>query len=81
MLKTKVLAQLHDLRHQRLGIGGIALVDRDGHRATGARGQQAVVDLQLVLLAVAVMTDLTQRAVRAFEVAGGQVIEGERAFA
>src|ERR1019366_5900073 len=42
---------------------------------------ESIVDLQLVLLAVAAVADAPQRTVRALEVARGEVIEGEAAFA
>ena len=66
-----------ELGPQRVGIGGIAL--EHGHRDRDAPrvGQQAVVDLQLSLLAVPVVAAGGERAGEALEVAGAQVVEGE----
>ena len=80
-LKSKGLLELCDLRHQGLRIPRITLVHRHRDRATLPGGQKAVVHLQLVLLAVAVVADASQRTVRALEVARGEVIERQRPFA
>jgi len=74
-LEAEVALELRHLRHERLRVVGVALVDRHGHRTTAAVGQEAVVDLELVLLAVAVVADLGERAGRPLEVAGGEVVE------
>ena len=79
-LKAKLLAQLIDLRHQRARIGGVALVDRDGHRTARPRGEQSIVHLRRIALAVAAVTDLRQRTAIAFEVARTQVIERQGTF-
>src|ERR1035441_1702079 len=74
-LEAKVLAQLLDLIRQCARIGCVALVYRDGHRATGAIGQQSVVHLQAIALAIAAVADLGQRAKTPFEVTQTQVIK------
>jgi len=56
---------------------GVALVDRHSHWATAAVGEEPVVHLELVLLAVAVVADRSERAGLPLEVAGGEVVEGQ----
>src|SRR5215469_13681782 len=80
MLEAKLLTQLLDLRHQRLGIPSVAFIHRDRHWTARLIGQQAVVDLELVLLPVAVMADLGQGTVRTLEVAGREIVKRQRAF-
>jgi hypothetical protein len=53
LLDAEVLAQALELGHQGLAVGHIALVHRHRHRATARIGEQAVVDLQHAVAAVA----------------------------
>src|ERR1039458_5681766 len=80
-LEAKVLAQLLDLIRQCARIGRVALVYRDGHRATGTIGQQSVVHLQGIALAITAVADLSQRATTTFEVTRAQVIQPDAAGA
>ena len=74
------LSDLLDLRLQRLRIAGVALEDRYRNRDATRVGQQAVVDLELSLLAVAVVTQRRQRTGDALEVAGAQIVERQTLF-
>ena len=56
-------------------VGDITLVDRDRDRAAAHIGEQAIVDLQRSLPAVAAVAELGQRTGDAFEVARRQVVE------
>src|SRR4029077_11352033 len=58
---------------------GVALEHLDGHRATVGGAQQAVDDLQIALLAVAVGAAPRELAAAAFHIARGQVVEHQRA--
>jgi hypothetical protein len=75
LLMPELFPKLLNLGHQGLGVAGVPLIDRDGHRASAAIGQQSVIDLELVLLAVAVVTELGERTRSALEVARAQVVE------
>lgn len=44
-LDAELTAQTLDLGHERLAVGGVALVHRHGYRAAARIGEQAVVDL------------------------------------
>src|SRR6266850_404796 len=56
-LEREALLDLVDLGRKRARIAGVALEHLDGHRATVGGAQQAVDDLQLALLAVAVVAE------------------------
>jgi hypothetical protein len=79
LIDAEALAQLRDLRHERLRIGGVALKHRDGNRHAARIGKQSIVDLQLAALAVAVVAQGGQLAGAALEVARTQVIQQEAA--
>ena len=70
--------ELGDLVGERHGIGGVALEHLDGDGAAVGRAEKAVDDLQLALLAVAVVAALGQRAAAAFDVARRDVVEHQR---
>src|SRR5580658_5785972 len=76
LAKAKLLPDTLDFRHNRCAVGGIAREHTDGHRAATTIGDKPVVDLKLATLAVAVVTELRERACRALEVARRQIIEG-----
>src|ERR1039457_3157178 len=80
-LEAKVLAQLLDLIRQCARIGRVALVYRDGHRAACTIGQQSVVHLQGIALAIAAGADLGQGATTPFEVTRAQFIQRKPPFA
>jgi hypothetical protein len=65
VLDREALLDLVDLCGERARIGGVALECLDRHRATVGRAQQAVDDLQLALLAVAVVAEPRQLATNA----------------
>ena len=77
--QAELLAQLVGLRQEGGGIGGVAVEHRDRHRAAAAIAQQAPVDLQLALLAVATVAARRQRAAVALEVARRQIVERQAA--
>ena len=81
MIKREALLDLVDLCGERARIGGIALECLDRHRAAVSRAQQAVDDLQLALLAVAVVAALRQFAAAALQIARRHVVEHQRAGA
>ena len=81
MIEPKALLDLVDLGGQRARIAGVALEHLDRHRAAVGRAQQAVDDLQLALLAVAVVAEPRQLAAAALQVARGDVVEHQRAVA
>jgi hypothetical protein len=54
MVEAEALLELGDLAGERGGIAGRALEHLDGDRAAVGRAEQAVDDLQLALLAVAI---------------------------
>ncbi len=70
--------ELGDLIGQGHGIGGVSLEHLDGDGAAVGRAQKAVDDLQLALLAVAVVAAFGQRAAAAFDVARRDVVEHQR---
>ena len=70
--------QLGDLIGDRPGIAGIALEHLDRDRAAVGGAQQAVDDLRLALLAVAIVAALGQRTAAAFDIARRDVIEHQR---
>ena len=72
------LFQLGDLIRHGPGIAGIALEHLDRDRAAVGGAQQAVDDLRLALLAVAVVAALGQRTAAAFDVARRHVVEHQR---
>ena len=67
-----------DLIGKGHGIGGVAFEHLDGDGATVGRAQEAVDDLQLALLAVAVVAALGQRAAAGFDVARRDVVQHQR---
>ena len=69
VLDREALVDLVDLCGERARIGGVALEHLDRHRATVGRAQQAVDDLQLALLAVAVVAEPRQLAAAGLQVA------------
>jgi hypothetical protein len=69
VLDREALLDLVDLCGERARIGGVALEHLDRHRATVGRAQQAVDDLQLALLAVAVVAEPRQLAAAPLQVA------------
>src|ERR1700738_2635072 len=73
------LLDLVDVARKRARIAGVALEHLDGHRATVGGAQQAVDDLQLALLAVAVVAEPRQLAAAALHIARGHVVEHQRA--
>ena len=73
------VAHLVDLGQQGLGIARVALEDRHRHGDALLVGQQAVVDLELPFLAVAVVSQLGQGTGHALEVARRQVVERKAA--
>ena len=77
---AEAVLQAMDLGHEGLRIGGITLVNRHGHRAATMIRQEPVIDLEQALLAVPVITELSQRTGRALEVTGGEVVESQTAF-
>ena len=80
-LDAEVLLELVDLRHEGLGIVGVAVIDRHPHRAAAPIGEQPVVNLQLALFAVAIVPELGQRAGDSLEVARAQVVEHQTPLA
>src|ERR1700716_3791425 len=70
-LEREALLDLVDLGRKRARIAGVALEHLDGHRATVGGAQQAVDDLQLALLAVAVVAEPRQLAAAALHIARG----------
>ena len=79
MVQTEALFQLGDLIAKGRGVAGRALEDLNGDGAAIGRAQQAINDLQLALLAVAVVAELGERAAAAFHVARCHVVEHQRA--
>src|SRR5512147_1021802 len=78
-LQTEASLQLVDLRGERLRIGGVALEHLDRHRAAVGGAQQPKDDLRPVGTAIATVAPLPQLAAAALEIAGGDVIEHQRA--
>ena len=77
LLDAEVLPQRVDLAQQGRRITRVPLEDRDRHGDAPVVGKQAVVDLELALLAVAVVPQGRERTGHAFEVARGQVVESQ----
>jgi len=75
--QPKLLADLSDLRGQRLGIARIALEHLHRHRAPFPIRQEPKDDLQLVALAIARVAQPRQRTTPAFEVGRRDVVQGE----
>ena len=78
--ETVFVAQALDLRLQRGRVGLIAREDLDRYGTTLARRQQAVGDLLLALLAVAVVPEGRQRALATLDVGAGKVEQDQRAL-
>ena len=78
-LEREALLELVDLGRKRARIAGVALEHLDRHRAAVGGAQQAVDDLQLALLAVAVVAEPRQLAAAALHIARGHVVEHQRA--
>jgi hypothetical protein len=81
MRESEARLDLCDLRGERARVGGIALEYFDRHRAAIRGAQQAVDDLQLALLAVAVIAEPGKLAVAPLQVARRHVVEHQRAVA
>ena len=79
MVEAEALLQLGDLAGEGGGIAGRAFEHLDGDRAAVGRAEQAVDDLQLALLAVAIVAELGERAAASLHVARGHVVEHQRA--
>ena len=69
MVEAEALLELGDLVAERRGVAGRALEHLDGDRTAIGRAEQAIDDLQLALLAVAIVAELGERAAAAFHVA------------
>ena len=78
MIDGEAALELGDLVGERHGIGGVALEHFDGDGAAVGRAQEAVDDLQLALLAVAVVAAFGQGAAAAFDIARRDVVEHQR---
>ena len=81
MLHAEVGAQALHLGHEGETVGDVAFVHRHRHRAAARIGEQAVVDLQHAVAAVAAVADPGQRTGAALEVAGRQVVQHQAAGA
>ena len=79
-IQREAVAELLHLAVQRGGVGGVALEDLDGYRASVPVAEQGEDDLQLSPFLVPGVAVSGQLALAAFEVDGGQVAEDERAF-
>jgi hypothetical protein len=81
VLQAEPRPDLVDPRPERGGVAGIAFehFDRDRRAVLGA--QQAIDDLQLALLAAAIVAAPRERAAAAFEIARRHVVEHQRAVA
>ena len=69
VLDAKVIFELVHLRENGLRVVGVAFVNGHGDGTAAARRQQAVVHLELVARAVAVVAKLGERTFRTLEVA------------
>ena len=81
MVEAEALLELVDLCRQRHRIGGVPFEHLDSDRAAVGGAQQAVGDLQLAPLAVAVVAAPGERAAASFHVARRDVVEHQRAVA
>ena len=79
MLERETALDLVDLRGERARVGGVALEHFDRHRAAVRRAQQTVDDLQLALLAVAIVAEPGEFAAAPLQVARRHVVEHQRA--
>ena len=77
--QSEALAQRGHLVGDRVGVGGVAGEGLHGDRAAIAIAQQAVHDLRSVGAVVAGVAVRGELAAGAFDVAGGEVVEGEGA--
>ena len=75
-----MLPELSDLRHQGRRIAPVAIEDGDRHRAATTVRHEAVVDLELALLAVTILPQLGQRTLVTLKVARGEVVEHQAVF-
>ena len=76
----KALLQLVDRHGQRHWIGGVAIEHLDCDRAAVGRTHQADDDLWPVGTVVAAVAILRQFAAASFEIAGGDIVEQQRAI-
>ena len=74
-LEAEAFLQTLNLSQQSLDVADIAFMHRHGHRTPAHIAKQSVIDLQLALLEVPVVTVSGQRAGAAFKVTGSEVIE------
>ena len=79
-LKPEALAQLQDLVHDGVRVGGVAGIGFDRDRGSARRAQHGVDDLGLAALAVAVVAETRQRTGAPLVVAPAHVGEHRRAF-
>jgi hypothetical protein len=75
VLEREAGLDLVDLSGERARVGGIALEHFDGHRTTVCGAQQAVDDLQLALLAVAIGAELGEFAAASLQIVRRHVVE------
>ena len=78
-LQAEAFLQLVDLRGQRLRIARVAFEHLDRHRAAVGGAQQPEDDLRPVGPAVAAVAETGELATPALEIAGGDVVEHQRA--
>jgi len=81
MLEGEARLDLVDLRRKGRRVAGIALEHFDRHWAAVWRTHQAVDDLQLALLAVAIVTEPGEFAAAPLQIARRHVVEHQRAVA
>ena len=79
-LESEVLAQLHDLVRDGVGVGGVARIGLDRYRASAWSAQDGIDDLGLGALAVAVVAKAHQRAGAPLVIAPAHVGEHRGAF-
>src|SRR5712692_6453461 len=79
LVDGKRLLQFLDLRHQGLRVAGVPLEHGHGDGTPPRVREQAVVDLELAALAIAVVPERCQRAGRSLKVARAQVVQHESA--
>ena len=81
VVNVEALANLADLRGQSTGVGAVAGEHFNRDRTAIGGTQQAIDDLHLAAFAVSVVAECGKRTALSFDIAGGDIVENQRAAA
>ena len=81
VVNVEALANLADLRGQSTGVGAVAGEHFNRDRTAVGGAQQAIDDLHLAAFAVSVVAECGKCTALSFDIAGGDIVEHQRAAA